>query len=248
MPKPEPRLKPFFGYFGFKWRLAPKYPKPLYETIIEPFAGSASYSLLHHRDRKVILCDLNEDVASIWAYLINASPEEIMSLPDQLTDDLTPAQRALIGFWFAKASATPRKTKSPWATEHPDSSWWGPKIRRRIAQQLAAISKWSIVKADYSELPDVEATWFIDPPYEHHGTMYPCGSRDMNYRKLAAWCQTRRGQVIVCEGGDAKWLDFQPFNDGKRKRTTGPKIKKQGPGEVVWVKEPNAFGWRSGVG
>jgi site-specific DNA-adenine methylase len=240
------RLKPFFGYFGSKWRLAPKYPKPLYDTIIEPFAGSASYSLLHHQGRKVTLCDLNEDIAGIWKYLIDASPEEIMKLPDELTEDLTPAERALIGFWFAKASATPRKTKSPWATKHPDSSWWGLKIRQRIAQQLPFISKWEIRKGDYRSLENVEATWFIDPPYQHHGAMYPNGNRNFDYVELAEWCRGRRGQVIVCEGGGADWLPFSTLKEGKR--TTGPQIKKVGPCEVVWLSESDAFGWRSEVG
>lgn len=39
------KLKPFFTYFGGKYRIAPRYPKPQYNTIIEPFAGSAGYSL-----------------------------------------------------------------------------------------------------------------------------------------------------------------------------------------------------------
>ena len=35
-------LRPFFGYYGGKWRDAVKhYPEPAFETIIEPFAGSA---------------------------------------------------------------------------------------------------------------------------------------------------------------------------------------------------------------
>jgi hypothetical protein len=39
-------VRPFFGYYGGKWRDSVKhYPKPQFETIIEPFAGSAGYSL-----------------------------------------------------------------------------------------------------------------------------------------------------------------------------------------------------------
>jgi len=38
-------LRPFWRYYGGKWRAAPSYPSPRCETIIEPFAGAAGYSL-----------------------------------------------------------------------------------------------------------------------------------------------------------------------------------------------------------
>ncbi len=34
-------LKPFFCYFGGKWRAAPHYPTPKHAEIVEPFAGAA---------------------------------------------------------------------------------------------------------------------------------------------------------------------------------------------------------------
>jgi hypothetical protein len=33
----------------------------------------------------------------------------------------------------------------------------------------------------------------------------------INYNDLAIWCKSRNGQVIVCENGDANWLDFKPI-------------------------------------
>jgi len=33
-------LKPFWQYYGGKWRAAPHYPKPRHDTIVEPFAGA----------------------------------------------------------------------------------------------------------------------------------------------------------------------------------------------------------------
>lgn len=41
-------LRPFFTYFGAKWRAAPHYPPPTHPTVIEPFAGAAGYALRHH--------------------------------------------------------------------------------------------------------------------------------------------------------------------------------------------------------
>ena len=38
-----------FYYLGRKKRVAGKYPDPAFPTIVEPFAGSAAYSL--HGDR-----------------------------------------------------------------------------------------------------------------------------------------------------------------------------------------------------
>jgi site-specific DNA-adenine methylase len=49
-------LRPFFTYTGGKYRLAPRYPEPRHNLIIEPFAGSAGYSL-RHPEREVLLID-----------------------------------------------------------------------------------------------------------------------------------------------------------------------------------------------
>ncbi len=61
-----PLLRPFFGYYGGKWRDAIKhYPEPQHDTIVEPFAGSAGYSL-RYANRKVILCEIDPVLASVW--------------------------------------------------------------------------------------------------------------------------------------------------------------------------------------
>lgn len=50
-------MRPFFGYYGGKWRDAVKnYPAPEHAVIVEPFAGSAGYAL-RYPDRKVVLCE-----------------------------------------------------------------------------------------------------------------------------------------------------------------------------------------------
>ena len=50
-------LRPFWAYYGGKWRAAPRYPRPMHDTIIEPFAGAAGYSL-RYPDRNVVLVEL----------------------------------------------------------------------------------------------------------------------------------------------------------------------------------------------
>lgn len=73
-------LRPFFTYYGGKFRVALKYPNPIYKTIIEPFAGAAGYSLRHYQ-HDVRLFDKDEIICGVWDYLIHASSEEILSLP-----------------------------------------------------------------------------------------------------------------------------------------------------------------------
>jgi site-specific DNA-adenine methylase len=49
---------PLFKWFGSKWLSAKTLPIPICDTIIEPFAGGAGYSLRYF-DKKVILAEKN---------------------------------------------------------------------------------------------------------------------------------------------------------------------------------------------
>ena len=60
-------MRPMFSYYGSKWRVAPRYSPPVEDTIVEPFAGSATYSLLYP-GKKVLLNDLNPRVAEARGY------------------------------------------------------------------------------------------------------------------------------------------------------------------------------------
>jgi hypothetical protein len=56
-----------FRYFGGKKALARHYPAPLHNRIIEPFAGSAGYSLWHATaDTEVILVERDARLG-LWA-------------------------------------------------------------------------------------------------------------------------------------------------------------------------------------
>lgn len=234
------RLRPFFGYYGSKWRLAPTYVKPRYDTIIEPFAGSAGYSCMYP-DRDIVLVDSNPIVILIWRYLIHASPERILALPDVppkgvSTLDVSDAERALIGMWCSKAPSAPREYMVPWATEYPGSSWWGARIRKRIADQLPAIRHWTAHLGDYTDssavaaLEGAPATWFVDPPYAGRpGRTYTHGSKPLDYRALAAWCLDLPGQVIVCEAVGASWLPFAHHAEIRGVARRGK--------EAIWIKE-----------
>jgi len=222
------RLKPFFSYYGSKWRLAPHYPHPEHERIIEPFAGSACYSLLHH-DKQIILFDAYDKICTLWRYLISVSEQEILSLPllqmgEPIPDHLIEEQKILIGFWVAKSAAYPQKTQSKYVAPNgkklSELGFWGKAIKSRIASQLRFIRHWKITNQSYDLIENQRATYFIDPPYQTGGNRYK--HNQINYQHLKDWSLNRKGQIIVCENGNADWLDFVPFKQtkGMKKNTT----------------------------
>jgi site-specific DNA-adenine methylase len=229
-------LKPFFTYYGGKFRIAPKYPRPVFSTIIEPFCGSAGYSLRHYKNQ-IKLYDLNERIVGTWKYLINVSEQEIIALPEIFDDvrDLNISQEAkwLIGYWCNKGSCEPRNKPSTWMKSgvRPNSQW-GRVIKQRIASQLKFIRHWTCDLKDYKNIEHKEdATWFIDPPYSAiAGRLYTYSKID--YKRLSDWCLSRQGQTIVCEMQGASWLPFEKFYTAKG--LEGPKGKKKIK-EVIWI-------------
>lgn len=231
-------IRPFFSFYGAKWRAAPRYPKPKHGQIIEPFAGSAGYSLRYH-DLNVLLIEKDPVIAALWAFLIGSSANDIASLP-LLAEGETVADlnvcgeaKALIGFWVNKGASAPNNKQSAWMQmERFKSQFWGEQVRSRIARQVGAISHWRVMHGDYSTAPDVKATWFIDPPYEAAGVHYKHSSKAIDFADLATFCKSRRGQVMVCENTGADWLPFQHFMDAKSMEGGGGKSKSA---EAIWT-------------
>lgn len=230
-------LRPFFSFYGGKWRLAPKhYPVPTHSTIVEPFAGSAGFSL-RYADRAVVLCELDPVIAAVWRYLVAASPREILSIPDVpvggSVDDLPLSQEArwLVGFWVNRGVSRPRKRPSKWMREGiRPGSFWGPRVRGVIASQVEQIRHWTILECDYRDCEIARpATWFIDPPYRHAGKHYAFGSEGIDYAHLGDWCRSRPGQVIVCENDGAEWLPFRPLASTKTTR------RNRRSAEAIWT-------------
>jgi site-specific DNA-adenine methylase len=209
-------LQAFFSYFGSKYRLAKYYPEPKYETIIEPMAGSAAYSLRYY-DRQIILNDLDPIIARLWQYLIHVSEEEILSLPlitkhiDEVSY-LSQEAQLLIRYWLTKGTGRPRKTLSRWARDNEGGLFWSERVKERIASQLQYIRHWKIHNMSYEQLNDLignpKATWFIDSPYQHSISREYTHST-VDYNHLTEWIHTRNGEVIVCEKEGADWLPFQ---------------------------------------
>lgn len=229
-------LRPFFSYFGSKWLLGKYYPTPKYDTVVEVFAGSAAYSL-HHHTKKVILCEAYEPVAAVWEYLLRVTPERVRALPDldgKTVDDydLSPPEKWLIGYWCNCAVARPRKSMSAWARSATSQLVWGSRVRERIASQLPAIRHWTVLRGRAEDVcPDIQATYFIDPPYQVAGHAY--GVNDVDYSGLAQYSRALHdsgAQVIVCEAAGADWLPFRPFREVRAMTKGGFRTSK----EVVW--------------
>lgn len=81
-----------WSYYGSKTNLVNLYPRPRFNKIIEPFAGSARYALKYW-DRDVLLIDKYDVIINIWKWLQQCSPKDVLGLPKlgpgQKFDDFT---------------------------------------------------------------------------------------------------------------------------------------------------------------
>lgn len=212
-----------WSYYGAKKRIAKYYPEPIYDTIIEPFAGSAQYSLYKDNWKKqVILIDKYKVIVDLWKWLINVKEKDILGLPILETgesldnySDICPEAKMLIGFYINSGSAQPKKTVKKF-------NGWNKKRKETIANDLKKIRHWKVFYNEYKNIPNKKVTWFIDPPYQFGGEWYRESNKSLDYNDLGIWCKNREGQVIVCENTKANWLSFKPLVElkGQLHKTT----------------------------
>lgn len=226
-----------WSYYGSKTTMVDLYPPPKHDKIIEPFAGAAKYALKYW-EKDVLLVDKYEVIIKIWKWLQQCSPKDILKLPNldrtqKLTDfnfDCDEA-RLFMGFLIGAGGQTPRNTPSPNCTTlRPD------RIKTRLkrhAAELHKIKHWKFEHGDFKDIPNQNATWFIDPPYQFGGEVYVESNKNINFLELAEWCKNRDGQTIVCENTKATWMEFKPMKTfkGSVRKTT----------EAVWSNEPTNF-------
>jgi hypothetical protein len=204
-----------FSYYGTKKKIAEKYPIPSYDTIIEPFCGAAMYSLYDKNwEKNVILYDKYEKVYKVWNYLINnASVNDIKSLPDLTiglnldTINISDEEKSLLGFYANPASAVPKKT----VTQRGANAW--NRHKNYLIDNLYKVKHWKIYNDSFINIENIEATWFIDSPYQFGGEHYhsSTSNKHLDYEVLSKWSMERNGEIIVCENDKAKWLDFKPL-------------------------------------
>jgi len=242
-------MKPFFSYYGSKYRLCQQgfYPPPKSgNMVIEPFAGSATYSVYHEPERAMLI-DKDPVIVSIWNYLISASEEQIQNLPilgdshiidfNDALSELHQVEQDLIGFWLAKARQAPTKIMGDlFLKYHKETAClvWGESVKKRIISQLPKIRKWRAYQGDYTILDSLlqdcrKHTYFIDPPYSGSaGRKYT--HNKINYPKLKRWIkQNKCSQIIACENQDLtyKWADFNQTAEVFNMRGKGK--------ELAWV-------------
>ena len=204
-----------WSYYGRKTKVIDYYPHPIHDKIIEPFAGTAVYSLYNNNwEKDITLLDKYDIVIKTWHYLQNTTREQILSLPemnykDKIDDHeyLSQEEKWLIGFNINGGSTQPKKTTMKFNV-------WN-RVKLQIADNLYKIKHWDIREGDYHDLDNVEATWFIDPPYQHGGKYYRHGTKNLDFQELGEWSTSRNGQIIICENTKADWLDFKPLKKMK---------------------------------
>lgn len=210
-----------FSYYGSKSKIAHLYPPPEHNLIVEPFAGGAAYGWLHRRDSlgnklDVWLNDLDSKTFSIWKFL--TSPDACAIVEAYVPDKVEMGQKVseiipecfsgLVELCRAEANQGTQGTKSvrDQITFMGAKCW---KVKRKLLEVIPEVSEWKITNVDYKQLANVEATWFIDPPYIGAGKVYRMGSDLINYEELGWWVLGRRGMSITCENYPADWLPFE---------------------------------------
>lgn len=218
-----------WSYYGSKSMLVDLYPKPKFDKIIEPFAGTARYSLKYF-ENDVTLIDKYDVVIKIWKWLQQCSKADILSLPKTTTGmdlsklNLTEGELLFMQMNAGISSTQPRNKVSKFSAEQN-----GRKNKYKIvAENLFKIKHWNIIHDDYFNIENNQSTWYIDPPYQYGGHAYKHSHID--YVFLSNWCKNREGQVIVCENTKADWLDFLPI---KKIRS----ISSDPTTEAIWTNE-----------
>lgn len=229
-------LDRFFPYAGGKLRLSDRYPRPRFEKIIEPFAGSAGYSTRYPM-LKIELYDLDPVIYGVWHYLIHVKEKEFLKLPTPdgmyWIDDLKICQEAkwFIGFWCNMNCSRPVQRPHKMMLEKHyryRTVFWGKFVKEKLATQLEWIRHWKVFNKDFCNVANEVATWFIDPPYQYRN-IYRL--HNVDFKAIAKWSKQRRGQIIVCESGGANWLPF------KHLANTSSNIRKNSlSSEVMWYR------------
>jgi hypothetical protein len=214
-----------FYFYGGKRRLARAYPAPDHRVIVEPFAGSAAYSVTHLKPAKgtptldkVILIEKDKRVYDAWLKLLAMDADEVLNYP------IPEAGERTSDFLLMTSACSNRiaRQKEMIVTARM------PAVLRRMFKQIASVlphvkDRVELIHGDYTEAPNIKATWFIDPPYhvdgraQSRGMGYAegCDSFSLDYEALGAWCRRRRGQKIVCEQDGATWLPFRHLRQAR---------------------------------
>lgn len=211
---------PLFKCFGSKWTSARLLPKPTGEVIVEPFAGSAGYSLRHpHLD--VVLYESSAHLRTLWKWIIEeASETDVRDIPlglapgtDIRTLGLSEGQALLLKNWQRTNNVGDLWKTSVWG--HLPGQWTA-NTRARVSEEIAIVKHWKMSdEEDGISAFDLHKgrkfTFMIDPPYQYN---FKYLSAAMDYPLLAYLAQGVEGQVLALEGActkTGKVPDYLPF-------------------------------------
>jgi 16S rRNA G966 N2-methylase RsmD len=232
-----------FACYGAKHGMAARYPRPRHAVIVEPFAGSAAYSI-HHASAidHAVLIDADERVVALWRDIQTMTPADVDAVFNQINDERF-THPMLAGMAGGSQMEATLSGKSRAVTPRMRDKWIN--VHARIVRSLPHIRDWQIMHGDYHDAPDIDATWFVDPPYQENGTMagagYRCAAAAIDFDHLGDWCRDRLGFTIVCEQSPADWLPFHPFAIQTNGAGEGALARQ----EVIWrsdMEQPSLFG------
>jgi hypothetical protein len=79
---------------------------PAYDTLVEPFAGSAGYShSLRYSHLNISICELDPVLAEVWRYLTVVKPSKIRAIPDVRHDGSVDDLKVCVVFVITAKSA-----------------------------------------------------------------------------------------------------------------------------------------------
>lgn len=233
------KIGPLFKWFGSKWQSAKRYPKPKFDTIFEPFAGGAGYSL-NHCEKKIFIYDTDPNLKTLWKWLIKeATEKDVLSIPINLpvgtniqTIGLSEGQQQLLKHWQRTNNVGDCWTVSPWGNK---PGQWTANTRSRVAEEIHAIKHWNFGKFNYT---GSTATFFVDPPYQFN-YRYRTGKR-FDFIKLAqeiSILANNGNQIIVCEAiGKNGVPDWLPFVENHQSVTSRRKANQSHHSkELIWT-------------
>ena len=230
-----------FSYYGSRSRVVHLYDKPRYRKIIEPFCGSARYSVRYY-NKDVWINDKYEVVYRIWKWIQQSSKKDVTDLPDLKAGEkiedikwLCQEERWLLGFCVNMGASSPCNVMTQWGSTAGRRYSSIGQLKANLRRIVGKIDHWNITNLSYSKIPNQNATWFIDAPYQQGGEYYVHSK--VNYKSLGEWCQRRQGQIIVCESQGADWLPFEPLKESATFRGKGS-VK-----EVVWSRSDKKIGF-----